>query len=144
MGTARRPPAGFELTGHRNIRREEPNMSHSTRIAPDKEELRSLVADVLRLDVDEVTDEADFVRDLEVDSLMALAIVFRLEKQYGVRLGARDLKRVSSLIQVFQLITDKHTAPAARSRTLPDTALQEKDMPDTRRRVALVSVSSAR
>lgn len=88
-------------------------MSSITQIAFDKEELRSLIADVLELDMEEVTDDADFVQDLEVDSLMALAIVFRLEKQYGVKLEERDLKQVSSLIQVLQLITDKRTAQAA-------------------------------
>lgn len=88
-------------------------MSNNTQIALDKEELRSLVADVLELDVEEVTDDADFVQDLEVDSLMALAIVARLEKQYGVKLKESDLKQVSSLIQVLQLITDKRTAQAA-------------------------------
>jgi acyl carrier protein len=82
-------------------------MSNNTLIAPDKEELRALVADVLDLDVREVTDDADFVQELEVDSLMALAIVARLGKQYGVKLEERDLKQVSSLIQVLALITDK-------------------------------------
>lgn len=88
-------------------------MSNNTQIALDKEELRSLIADALGLDVEEVTDDADFVQDLEVDSLMALAIVFRLEKQYGVKLEESDFKQVSSLIQVLQLVTDKRTAQAA-------------------------------
>jgi acyl carrier protein len=76
-------------------------------IALDKEELRSLIADAIQLDAEEVTDDADFVQDLDVDSLMALAIVARLEKQYGVKLQESDLKQVSSLTQVLQLITDK-------------------------------------
>jgi acyl carrier protein len=76
-------------------------------IALDKEELRSLIADAIQLDAQEVTDDADFVQDLDVDSLMALAIVARLEKQYGVKLQESDLKQVSSLTQVLQLITDK-------------------------------------
>ncbi|MFZ3495606.1 acyl carrier protein [Streptomyces sp. 5.8] len=88
-------------------------MSNKTRIALDKEELRFLIADILALDVEEVTDDADFVQDLEVDSLMALSIVFRLERQYGVKLEESDLKQVSSLVQVLQLITDKRTVPAA-------------------------------
>jgi acyl carrier protein len=88
-------------------------MSNNTQIALDKEELRSLIADVLEFDVEEVTDDADFVQDLEADSLMALAIVVRLQKQYDVKLEERDLKQVSSLIQVLQLITDKRTAQAA-------------------------------
>ncbi|MFE0508547.1 acyl carrier protein [Streptomyces sp. NPDC058964] len=88
-------------------------MSNNTQIALDKEELRSLVADVLELDVEEVTDDADLVQDLEVDSLMALAIIVRLDRQYGVKLQESDFRQVSSLIEVLQLITDKRTAQAA-------------------------------
>ncbi|MEU6067494.1 MULTISPECIES: acyl carrier protein [Streptomyces] len=88
-------------------------MSNNTQIALDKEELRSLVADVLEVDVEEVTDDADLVQDLEVDSLMALAIIVRLDRQYGVKLQESDFRQVSSLIDVLQLITDKRTAQAA-------------------------------
>ncbi|MGW7410239.1 acyl carrier protein [Streptomyces sp. NPDC054833] len=88
-------------------------MSNNTQIALDKEELRSLVADVLELDVEEVTDDADLVQDLEVDSLMALAIIVRLDRQYGVKLQESDFRQVSSLIEVLQLLTDKRTAQAA-------------------------------
>ncbi|MEV5320912.1 acyl carrier protein [Streptomyces sp. NPDC052687] len=88
-------------------------MSTHTRIALDKEDLRFLIADVLELDVEEVTDDADFVQELEVDSLMALAIVARLERHYGVKLKEDDFKRVSSLTQVHRLIGDKRAARAA-------------------------------
>jgi acyl carrier protein len=88
-------------------------MSINTQIALDKEDLRSLIADVLELDVEEVTDDADFVQELEVDSLMALAIVARLERQYSVKLKESDFKQVSSLTQVLRLITDKRVAQAA-------------------------------
>jgi acyl carrier protein len=88
-------------------------MSDNAQIELDIEELRSLIADVLEVDVEEVTDDADFVQDLGVDSLMALAIIVRLERQYGIKLGESDLKQVSSLIQVRQLVTDKRAARAA-------------------------------
>lgn len=88
-------------------------MSNNTQIALDKEELRSLVADVLELDVEEVTDDADLVQDLEVDSLMALAIIVRLDRQYGIKLQDSDFREVTSLIDVLQLITDKRAAQAA-------------------------------
>ncbi len=58
-------------------------MPETTTTALDKEQLRELVADVLDLDVAEVTDDADFMEDLDVDSLMALEITVRLEKEYG-------------------------------------------------------------
>lgn len=88
-------------------------MTSNTQVALDKEELRSLIAHILDLDVEEITDDADFVRDLEVDSLMVLEIVVRLQRQYGVKLEERDLKDVSSLPQVLRLISDRRTEQLA-------------------------------
>lgn len=76
-------------------------------VSVDKEELRALVADVLELPVDEVTDDADFVNDLEVDSLVALEIAVRLEKKYGVKMDDSELQTLSSLNWVHQLLTSK-------------------------------------
>ncbi|MER8089307.1 MULTISPECIES: acyl carrier protein [unclassified Streptomyces] len=82
-------------------------MPETTTPALDKEELRDLVADVLDLDVAEVTDSAHFMEDLEVDSLMALEIVVRLEKEYGVRLAESELTSITSLLGTYELLADK-------------------------------------
>lgn len=75
--------------------------------ALDKEQLRDLVADVLDLDVAEVTDDAHFVEDLDVDSLMALEIAVRLEKEYGVRLAESELTSITSLGDTYELLSAK-------------------------------------
>ena len=59
-------------------------MSNSAAVTLDKEELRTVVADVLDVERDDVTDEANFVEELGVDSLMALEVMVVLEKKYGV------------------------------------------------------------
>lgn len=82
-------------------------MSENTAVAVDTEELRSLVADALELPTEEVTDEAHFVEDLQVDSLMALEIVVNLEKKYGVKVEESDFKQVSTLLQVRALVDSK-------------------------------------
>ncbi|MFI5633542.1 acyl carrier protein [Streptomyces sp. NPDC051664] len=82
-------------------------MSENTAVAVDTEELRSLVADALELPVEEVTDEAHFVDDLQVDSLMALEIVVNLEKKYGIKVAESDFKEVSNLLQVRALVDSK-------------------------------------
>ncbi|MEU9574424.1 acyl carrier protein [Streptomyces massasporeus] len=73
----------------------------------DKEELRALVAQVLDVDVAEVTDDARFVDDLEVDSLMALEVVVILEKQYGIKLPESDLKQIVTLRSAYDLLLGK-------------------------------------
>ncbi|MFJ4283633.1 acyl carrier protein [Streptomyces massasporeus] len=70
----------------------------------DKEELRALVAQVLDVDVTEVTDDARFVDDLEVDSLMALEVVVILEKKYGIKLSESQLKRIVTLQSAYELL----------------------------------------
>ncbi|MBL3669475.1 acyl carrier protein [Streptomyces sp. M2CJ-2] len=73
----------------------------------DKEELRATVAQVLDVEVSEVTDDANFVEDIEVDSLMALEVVVVLEKKYGVRLSETELRRITCLQNAYDLLLGK-------------------------------------
>ena len=75
--------------------------------AIDREELRHLVADVLDVEVEDVTDEAHFVQDLEVDSLMALEVMVVLERKYSVKLDESELKQVTSLDKAHALLLEK-------------------------------------
>ncbi|MFF2195447.1 acyl carrier protein [Streptomyces sp. NPDC058157] len=74
------------------------------------ENLRRTVADVLDVEEAELTDEADFVNDLGVDSLMALEVMVVLEKKYGVKLGESELKEVTCLRKAYDLLDAKLTA----------------------------------
>ncbi|NYT96270.1 acyl carrier protein [Salinispora sp. H7-4] len=73
----------------------------------DKEELRGRIATVLDIDPAEVTDDAHFADDLEVDSLLALEITVRLEREYGVKLDEKELPAVTSLQATYALLNRK-------------------------------------
>lgn len=73
----------------------------------DKEELRTIIADTIDQDVEEVTDTASFVNDLEVDSLMALELVIVLERKYGVKFKEEMLSQVTSLQAAHELLTNQ-------------------------------------
>ncbi|GAA0897183.1 acyl carrier protein [Virgisporangium ochraceum] len=73
----------------------------------DRERLRAIVAEVLDLEPDDVTDDASFIDDLGVDSLMALEIVVVLEKRFGVRFAETELRQVTSLDQAYDLVAAK-------------------------------------
>ncbi|MFF4500674.1 acyl carrier protein [Streptomyces sp. NPDC001401] len=75
--------------------------------ALDLDELRAIVADALELPKEEVTDEAHFADDLQVDSLMALEIVVHLEKRYGIKVAESEFKELSTLLQVRGLVESK-------------------------------------
>lgn len=76
----------------------------------DKEELRAVVAQVLDVEPSEVTDDASFVDDLEVDSLMALEVVVVLEKRYEVKLPEAELRRIVTLQSAYDLLLGKLAA----------------------------------
>ncbi|GIG91754.1 acyl carrier protein [Plantactinospora endophytica] len=82
-------------------------MSDQLTTGLDKEDLRQLIADTIDVDLAEVTDDAHFVNDLEVDSLMALEITVRLEKRYGVKMEESELIAVSTLDSTYQLLDGK-------------------------------------
>ena len=78
-----------------------------TTAALDLDELRVFVAEVLDVEEEEVTDEADFVKDLGVDSLMALEVMVELEKKYAVKLEEREMKSITTLRKVHDLLASK-------------------------------------
>ena len=82
-------------------------MTDNTRTTVRVEELRELVADALELPVEEVTDEARFVEDLEMDSLIALEIAVKLEQRYGIKMSDEELKNVGSFPDVRALVADR-------------------------------------
>lgn len=71
-----------------------------------REELRTLVAETLDLDVTEVTDSADFVNELDVDSLMALEVMVVLERRYAVKLDEKRLAEITSLENAHRLLAE--------------------------------------
>ena len=84
---------------------------------PDNEivlDLRRTIAEVL--DRDEKTIEYDtrFIEDLGVDSLMALEVLVSLETRYKVKLGEEELKQLTCLRSVHELLAAKAVlAPVA-------------------------------
>lgn len=82
-------------------------MSNSPATALEMEDLRRTVAEVLDVDETSVTDDAEFIDDLGVDSLMALEVMVVLEKKYGVKLGESELREVTCLRKAHDLLSDK-------------------------------------
>lgn len=68
------------------------------------EELREIVAEVLELEPEEVTDTADFVQDYEADSLRAIEILARIEKQYGLDIPQVELAEMRTLKAVHDIV----------------------------------------
>jgi acyl carrier protein len=70
-------------------------------------DLRHTMAEILDVQPETITDEAHFVNDLGVDSLMALEIMVALEKKYQIKIPEQDLRRITCLNNVYEIVKEK-------------------------------------
>ena len=68
-----------------------------------KLEIRKLIAEIIERDEEEISDEANFVEDLGVDSMMALEILAAIEKKYKVQIPEEKLMKLTNLRQTAEL-----------------------------------------
>lgn len=79
----------------------------STETTMSRRQLRELVADTLDVDPEELTDEALFVDDLEVDSLIALELAVTLERHYRVTISEQEMVSIRRFPDVYDLVVGK-------------------------------------
>lgn len=84
----------------------------SVEAAFDQDEVRELVADVLEVEADSITPEVDFVRDLGVDSLLAMELAVTLERSYQVRIESHEIAEVRTMPDISALLNRKLQNPA--------------------------------
>ena len=69
-----------------------------------EEEVKKMIADITEVPVEKLTPDADFFRDLGIDSLKAIEIVAAFEKKYRIIIPENDIPNVRNLRQVLEYI----------------------------------------
>lgn len=69
-------------------------------------DLRELVATILEVEPDTVDAQASFVKDLGMDSMMALEILASIEKKYKIVIPEETLAKFTSLSQTVKIVQD--------------------------------------
>ena len=72
-------------------------MSHVTTISAGLEQLPDIITEVLELEPGELTDTSDFVEDHGGDSLLAIEILARIERDMGVNVPTDELAEMTNL-----------------------------------------------
>lgn len=67
-------------------------------------DLKKLIAEIVEVEPEKVTPEANFVEDLGMDSMMALEILASTEKKYKLRIPEENLTKITSLNKVVELV----------------------------------------
>ncbi|MEW6517139.1 MAG: acyl carrier protein [candidate division FCPU426 bacterium] len=82
-----------------------------------EQEIKDLVVEVLEVDPDQVRLDGSLEQIMQIDSVALLEVLVTLERRYGVGLSEEDLKQVTQLGQVVELIRrkmeDKARTPSA-------------------------------
>ncbi len=79
-------------------------MSDMVDAAQMKQEVKKLISEITEVPFDELKDDAKFVEDLGIDSMMALEIVASLEKKYKITIPEDKIPTVTSLASVYALL----------------------------------------
>lgn len=74
-----------------------------------RQEVRERVAELTEMEPDEVTDSADFIEELGVDSLMAIELMVALDKEYKIDIPEEEFREIKNVGQAVEVVM-KHLA----------------------------------
>jgi acyl carrier protein len=70
------------------------------------ERLREIVADILEIEPEELTDDGLFAQEYEADSLRAIEILSRIDKEFGIEVPQEELPRMDNLAHVYDVVKE--------------------------------------
>ncbi|MCE6995134.1 acyl carrier protein [Saccharothrix sp. S26] len=68
------------------------------------DDLREIVAEVLEIEPEEITETSDFAEEHDADSLRAIEILARIEKKYKVSIPQAELPNMVNLRAVYTVL----------------------------------------
>ena len=68
-----------------------------------EQDIRSLIADIIEMEPNQITPDASLVEDLGMDSMMALEILAAMEKKYKIKIPEEDLPKITTLNRAIEL-----------------------------------------
>ncbi|HOJ87415.1 MAG TPA: acyl carrier protein [Pseudothermotoga sp.] len=68
------------------------------------ERIKELVAEKLGADIDEVTEDADLIDDLDADSLDLVDLVMAFEDEFGVSIPDEKLEKIRTIRDIFKIL----------------------------------------
>ena len=71
------------------------------------DKFKQCAVEVLQVEPEKVTPEANFADDLDADSLDLVELVMALEEQFDITVDESELEGVETVGQAFELVTSK-------------------------------------
>ncbi|HQX62174.1 MAG TPA: acyl carrier protein [Thermomicrobiales bacterium] len=70
------------------------------------DKLQAIVAEQLGVDLEKVTPDAEFVQDLNADSLDLVELIMSLEEEFGVEISDEDAEKIVKVSDAMEFIQD--------------------------------------
>ncbi|MBX7550442.1 phosphopantetheine-binding protein [Streptomyces sp. NPDC004232] len=80
-----------------------------------REKARQIVADVLEVDTDELSDTSSFADDFDADSLLVIEMYSRFERDLRIKVPQEDIVELDNMTTVFEVIGRHSGAGAVRA-----------------------------
>ena len=71
------------------------------------EKIKSIVAEQLGVDEDQVTEDASFIDDLGADSLDTVELIMAFEEEFDVEIPDEDAQKIKTVKDVIEYIESK-------------------------------------
>ncbi len=71
------------------------------------EKLKTIIAEQLNVNADEIKAESNFKDDLGADSLDLFELVMSLEEEYGIEIPSDDLEKIATVNDVIEYLKAK-------------------------------------
>ena len=68
------------------------------------EKLKEIIADVLNVEVNDITEDTTFVDDLGADSLDVFQIIMGLEEVFDIEIPAEEAEKITTVEEAVNLI----------------------------------------
>ena len=68
------------------------------------EKLQQIIADVLSVDLDEITPETTFKADLGADSLDVFQIIMAVEEEFGIEIPTEEAEKINTVGDAVEAI----------------------------------------
>lgn len=67
-------------------------------------ELKSIISEIVEINLNKITPDANFVEDLGMDSMMALEILASIEKKYKLRIPEENILKLTTLNRTIEIV----------------------------------------
>lgn len=68
------------------------------------EKIKAIIAEVLNIDADSITEDTTFVDDLGADSLDIFQIIMGIEEEYGIELDNESVEQIQTVGDAVEAI----------------------------------------